>query len=242
MTGPVATGSMAASRREAVEGASRRARWAIVAVAVSATSGALTSLAFDPLVGAAFVFGDAADPITRFLAIGGISWLVSVTTVVLFLRWLYRAVANVPLLDATTSVQPSEAVVAYFVPILNFFRPYQEMKAIYLASDPAPLGDVPAFRDRADPDYRGGAREAVAPARWAFPAPILAWWLLYTLRGVMNLAAFPAAAVLGRPGAVGGRLLGAAWEIAAAAACVLVIRSVDARQRERCRRLEAMHR
>jgi hypothetical protein len=242
MTGPVATGSMAASRREAVERASRRARWAIVAVAVSATSGVLTTFAFQQLMTGVQRTRGGTDAALRFAAFSGVGSLVSLTAVVLFLMWLHRAVANVALLDATTSVQPGEAVVAYFIPILNFFRPYQAMKEIYRASDPTPLGDVPVFRDRIDPDYRGGAREAMAPAPWAFRAPILGWWLLYATRGVANLVAIPASSMLGRPGILGGQFLSAAWEVAAAVACVLVIRSVDARQRERCRRLEAMHR
>jgi hypothetical protein len=233
---------MAASRREAVERGSRRGRWAIVAVAVSATSGVLTTFALEQMLTGVQRPRGATDALLRLAAFSGIGSLVSLTAIVLFLMWLHRAAANVALLESTSWVRPGEAVVAYFIPILNFFRPYQAMKEIYRASDPTPLGDVPVFRDRADPDYRGGAREAMAPPAWSFGAPVLGWWLLYTLRGVVNLVAIPASSILGAPGIMGVRLLSSAWEIAAAVSCALVIRSVDARQRERCRRLEAMHR
>jgi hypothetical protein len=207
-------------------------------VTVSAVSGLVSEFAFEHFLSQVHRGADAdrGDPFISLAAVTSLGWLASAIAVVLFLVWVYRAAANVALLESPIAVRPGEVVVAYFIPILNLFRPYQAMKAIYRGSDPTPLGDLPAFRDRTDPDYRGGAREAIAPPQWAFRAPILGWWLLYVLRPV------PVVVPMAARGMGIAPLLGNVWDVAAAVACVLVIRSVDARQRERCRRLEAMHR
>ena len=237
MVGPVASGSMVGGLREAVDDATRRARRAVAALGVCAASGLLTTFAFERFAGCGYQPGeDLADAVTPVVVFGGMSTLISVATVVLFLLWLHRAVANARLMGRSTTCSPAEAVGAYFIPVLNFFRPYQAMKELHRASDPTTLGDAPVFRDRDDADYRGGAREVIAPARWAYAAPILGWWLLFALRPVVSTVALPLT------GGSAARVVGSVWDIAAAMACVLVIRSVDSRQRERCRRLEAMQR
>ncbi len=95
------------------------------------------------------------------------------------------------------------------------------------------------FQERAEAGYREGAREGVAPPRWDLPAPILAWWVLFDARAVNGYRAGGAGGVAR---AVGPEHLVRArrrscWR--AGVLGVLVVRSIDARQRERCRRLEA---
>src|SRR5262249_47005178 len=127
---------------------------------------------------------------------------------------------------------PRQAILAWFNPLFTLFQPYQVMKALYGASDPSALADVPAFRDRAAPNYREGVRELLPPQRWDHAAPIAAWWGAFNLRWIWSIGAGNAPT----PAAFGGSM---AIEVVAAILCVLVIRSVDARQRERYRRLEA---
>ena len=71
------------------------------------------------------------------------SWLpillvaVSLATSVAFLMWIHRAYRNLPALRGTPlKCSPRWAVGYYFIPILNFFRPYQVMKEIWRESDP----------------------------------------------------------------------------------------------------------
>ena len=108
------------------------------------------------------------------------------------------------------------------------------MKALHRASDPSALHDVPVFRDRADAGYREGAREVVAPPRWDLAAPILAWWVIFDAITLSNHFAAP-----GEVSTWWAACLLAGGRLASGVLCVRVVRSIDARQRERCRRLEA---
>ena len=172
--------------------------------------------------------GRSTDPRLPY----GVSALLGLVAVVLYLRWSYRAVANTTLLRAPIEWTPRQAVAAYFIPIVSFFRPYQVMKALHAGSDPSALHDAPVFRYRPAPNYREAVREPLPPPRWNHPAPSPRGGASTTSRWVWGMVAKGFA----RPAAFGGAL---ATDLAAAVLCALVIRSVDARQRERHRRLEA---
>jgi hypothetical protein len=204
----------------AVETASKRARWAIFAVLASTVYRVVLS----PLEG--------PRALQRAPLLHWMSALLGLVAVVLYLRWLYRAVANTRLLGAPIEWTPQQAVVAYFIPIVWFFRPYQVMKALYAGSDPSALHDAPVFRYRSAPNYRDAVREPLPPPRWRHPAPIATWWALYSFGWIWGMVAKGFV----RPVAFGGAL---AMHVATGVLCALVIRSVDARQRERHRRLEA---
>jgi hypothetical protein len=106
-------------------------------------------------------------------------------------------------------------------------------KALYRASDPSRLLDAPMFRERTDASYREGSREPLPPPTWILPAPLVAWWILHDagyLSGIVIRS-------VGAGVAIGW--VAAARDVAAGALCALVVRSIDARQRELCRRLEA---
>jgi hypothetical protein len=69
--------------------------------------------------------------------IGTIHTLLFLVHVVLFCFWLYRANANARALGAEgMRFSPGWAVGWLFVPIMNFFRPYQVVREIWKASDP----------------------------------------------------------------------------------------------------------
>jgi hypothetical protein len=69
--------------------------------------------------------------------IAGLLNLTAVVTVITFLIWTYRVVANVRALGPeTTSASPAWAVGCYFTPILALYRPYQIMQEAWRASDP----------------------------------------------------------------------------------------------------------
>jgi Domain of unknown function (DUF4328) len=165
--------------------------------------------------------------------VGASLQIASFAAGVLFLRWVHRAVSNAGLLGVPLKWGPGHAVLAYLVPVVSIVLPYYVMQALHRASDPLALGDAPVFRDRVEANYRDGARELLAPPRWTFPAPILAWWILFNARLVSGVIVESVA------GAPAGRWVGAFCEVAAGVLCVLVVRSVDSRQRERCRRLDA---
>jgi Domain of unknown function (DUF4328) len=204
----------------AVETASKRARWAIFAVLASTVYRVVLSALEGP------------RPVQRAPLPHGVSAVLALVAAVLYLRWLHRAVANTRLLRAPIEWTPLQAVVAYFIPIVWFFRPYQVMKALHAGSDPSALHDAPVFRYRPAPNYREAVREPLPPPRWKHPAPIAAWWALYSFGWFWGIVG----KVFGRPAAFGGAL---ASHVATAVLCALIIRSVDARQRERHRRLEA---
>ncbi len=215
-----ARSSPAVTEQEAVQIASRRARWAIFAVLASTIYRVVLSTLEGP-----WAIHPARLP-------HRVAALLALVAVVLYLRWLYRAVANTTLLGAPIKWSPQQAVAAYVIPIVCFFRPYQVMKALHAGSDPSALHDAPLFRYRPAPNYRDAIREPLPPPRWNHPAPIAAWWAFYTLRWVWDTGA----ARFAMPAAFG---VARATNLAAAVLCALVIRSVDARQRERHRRLEA---
>jgi Domain of unknown function (DUF4328) len=214
-----------AQRRGAVERASRQARWAmgafLVSAAVDALAGADAADSFasevrNRVAGARIVVAHLAPSIAW-----GMAYL-------LFLVWVYRAVSNAPALGGALTWGPGVAVLACVAPVVSLVLPYFVMRALHRASDPSALQDVPIFRERTDPTYREGGRELLASPRWDLPTPLIAWWILLDGKDLM-------AGLDLRP----PHWVGASCEIAVSVLCVLVVRGIDARQRERCRRLEA---
>lgn len=200
-----------------------RARLAIGAVIVSAALSAAFALVVATLP------PSGAFPIVLSLADAAIH----LGAIVLFLVWIHRAATNARLLGATLRYSPWQSVTAYLIPFLNLVRPYQVMIAIHRASDPTRLPDAPRFVKRDLVGYREADRELLPPVRWSYAAPIAAWWAVYMLRGIavgwIGMVAGPTAtAVLGPLAALASGVL-----------AVLVIHSVDARQRELARRLGA---
>lgn len=87
---------------------------------------------------------------------------LGLATTILAAVWIYRAATNVRMLGAQgLTVSPGWAVGWYFVPIANFWKPYQAMKEICQASA-QPL------------QWRGSVVPKLLPAWWAL-------WLLSVL-------------------------------------------------------------
>lgn len=127
---------------------------------------------YDPYVG---FFPDiatndsATDIQTEFLR-KFIAWAYTATIIVavfLFLKWKYRAHINVRRLGATgLHYSPFEAILFYFVPLLQLWSPYRAMSQIWQAS--------------ADPDNWRAQRVSPLVGWWWF-FWIVAWLLAYAV-------------------------------------------------------------
>jgi hypothetical protein len=141
--------------------------------------------------------------------------------------WAHRAYRNLPALGAQgLRFSPRWAAGAWFVPILNLFRPYQVVGEAWTASDP---------------QERSSTRES--RARRTVPALILAWWLLFILSSVAGnvIARLTAASTTLAQTVAADWLLVASnlLDIVAAMLALLVIRRLDARQEARYRALQS---
>lgn len=95
---------------------------------------------------------DSNDTRTSTVAI--LSVIVLLAGALAFLVWLYRVSTNVAALGIDdTRWGPKWAVGWWFIPIMNLFRPYQVVKEIWKAYDPAARPG--AWRDAAVPGLLG---------------------------------------------------------------------------------------
>lgn len=63
--------------------------------------------------------------------------VASLLTAICFIAWMFRCHQNLKLLQARTlQCKSSAAIWSWFVPLLNFFGPYQVMQEIWRGSDP----------------------------------------------------------------------------------------------------------
>jgi len=96
----------------------------------------------------------AADRNDFFQGVAAFIYLiVFIATAVVFLKWIYRACLNCHGFGAEgMQFTPGWAVGWYFVPIMNWFRPFQSMAEIWKVSED--------------------------PVRWRsrYASPLLAWW------------------------------------------------------------------
>jgi hypothetical protein len=163
-----------------------------------------------------------------------------VLTAVLFLMWLAKSinVARELGISPPLAWTASDACWGFFIPFINFVRPYQVIRDLHdrLAPDGVP---EPAPKPRAD--GVGGYRRVElikAPPPAPLPhASIGAWWALYLFGGSLPRLA---ALLLGGPRAAQSRLFVVApfgMEVLSAVLAVLVVRAIDGRLAERHRRL-----
>jgi len=105
---------------------------------------------------------DASDQ--RQQIIGILQLIMAAVSAILVLCWIYRANANARALGAAhMRFTPGWAVGWYFIPIANFWKPYQAMKEIWMAS--------------ANPgDWQNERRSSLLP--W--------WWFLWILVNVLG--------------------------------------------------------
>jgi len=115
---------------------------------------------------------DASDQ--RQQIIGILQLIMAAVSGVLILCWIYRANANARALGAAQMrFTPGWAVGWYFIPIANFWKPYQAMKEIWKAS--------------ANPgNWQGEPRSSLLPWWWFL-------WILVNVLGQVLLRTAPAA-------------------------------------------------
>lgn len=107
----------------------------------------------------------ANDRLVNGLSIG---WLVAfVVAAVVFIWWFRRAYGNLPALGAPQKYRAGWAIGAWFVPILNLFRPWKMTEEIWRGSSP----------DRAD-----AFDEEI-------PRPVRGWFFLLIGAGALTRAA-----------------------------------------------------
>jgi hypothetical protein len=185
-----------------------------------------------------------------YLAGQAIEWPIGLAAAVLFSRWLHRAYQDSPRLGgAPLRFSASYAVASFFIPIANLWQPFQAIRDLHAASDPRSLSDRPQYEPSGDAIlYRSSGRKLVPPPDWNKPFPVRAWWTCYIMlpSALWLVFTFLTLAPLG------GMILGVEWKgriawanglfgiglsIASTVLAVLVVRSIQARQDERLRRL-----
>lgn len=77
-------------------------------------------------------------------AIGCVAILVHLVTIVMVLRWVYRAAVRAHALSDRITVSPGWAVGRFFLPVFNLWRPFRGMVEIWRTSiDPVTPDTVP---------------------------------------------------------------------------------------------------
>lgn len=104
------------------------------------------------------------------LGIAFIAALCTIGSAICFLIWMHQAYFNLePLQAKVRRFTPGWAIVSWFLPILNFYRPYQAMVDIWHGSDPHALE---------------------SPARRSWWLIVPTWWILWLSKTVFSLYVF----------------------------------------------------
>jgi len=148
--------------------------------------------------------------------------LLSFPATVLFLWFLYRAYENLAFLKVSGQKYSSVwAVCWFFIPGLNLIRPFDVMRELWRASDPAVLDETAWKRSPATP-------------------LIAIWWMLFVLAFFGRPASLLMAAsgeIAAVPGIMHANLFFETLEIPAAIAAIYVVWRIEQRQREKYARL-----
>jgi hypothetical protein len=78
------------------------------------------------------------------VGIGLASTIVGIVTIILYCIWQYRVHSNARVFSSQIRFTPGWGVGYWFIPIINFFRPYQVMRAIDAATpaDDRPIANM----------------------------------------------------------------------------------------------------
>jgi tetratricopeptide (TPR) repeat protein len=165
---------------------------------------------------------------TRQQIMGILNLLAYITTVVLFLMWLYRAHRNLPALGTQNlRFSPGWAVGYWFIPIVNIFKPYQVLKEIWKASDPSvDLSETSSWKNAPTSHLLG----------W--------WWAFFLISNYLSLAVFKKSLSTKINPTLSG-ILEFSWfmiasettVIVAAILVIFVVRTIDKRQEEKKNRI-----
>jgi Domain of unknown function (DUF4328)/Septum formation len=143
--------------------------WLAAGVVVNATVTVLNAIHLTILDADGFSGNEAVVASDERLAVGGAALLATfLVSTVLWLTWFHRAYRNLPsLAPIGLRYGTGWAVGAWFVPILNLFRPKQIANDIWRGADPEP------------PESGGWTDRPVAPVvHW--------WWVSWLVAGVLG--------------------------------------------------------
>lgn len=162
---------------------------------------------------------------TVFAAVAVAALAVSIGTAALFLSWQYRAAANVLALGQyALEITPRWGVLAWFVPVISLFVPYQALSEIWRASDPETVGT----------DDTSWVTRPVTPL-----LPL--WWTMYLLNMFVSVGGSLAGMMIGNVREQGGGRefgamvnLGATFFSLLAAICIAAIMKAVSRRQTSC--------
>ena len=146
----------------------------------------------------------------------GLQFVAYSVIAIVFLMWLYRARANlVPLGIEDARWKPGWAIAWFFIPIMNYFRPYQVVAELWRASDPTAVPG--SWHQR--------------PGSGLLPW----WWVLYLVGNVMiwGLVGFDVSTIPELELITGLRLVGAALLTISSILAINIVREIDRRQTQR---------
>lgn len=151
----------------------------------------------------------------RALAIAVPTFVVWVTTVVLFCMWIVRASKNARALGAQgMQITPGWAAGWFFIPLANLVMPFKAVSEIWKASEPEAATDPVAWKGAA-------------------ATPVVVWWSFWILSGVIGGLNFQ----LGSPESISSlksaayiSLFGSVLSMFCAFAAVAVVRGIHFRQ------------
>lgn len=203
---------------------------ALILVAILDAVGVISSIAEIRLLsrminGAPITYQEAAANDHRQAIIGWLQLGLYLPAAALFLAWIYRAHKNLRLLNVSgLKYSPGWAVWGFFIPFLNWWRPFEVTKEIWKASDPT-------YRDAEGKTWHQAPVGSLLPL----------WWALWLASGVAGWVAFRSA-FLGndletlRTGSI-IMVVANACSVAAALPAMFVIRNIVVRQEEKLRSL-----
>lgn len=124
-------------------------------------------------VGASALGGDLTSAAASFGLAAGLEvfdLLVFIAATVVFLTWVYRAIANLsPLGSMSCRFTPAGAVWSWFIPFVNLVRGHQVMATIWQESQPPAVNENGFYLPR-----------KATIVHW--------WWGLYLFTGVVGIA------------------------------------------------------
>jgi Domain of unknown function (DUF4328) len=169
-----------------------------------------------------------SDTRLAFVAVAQLVFFLGAS--VFFIRWFHRAYANLePLGAESLRYGKGWAIGAWFIPILNLFRPKRMADDIWRASDPK--------RDLAD---GSGWRSGKVPALFAW------WWGIFIVTGILENAAYrqdaAAADLDGLKLATITYLASNAVNIVGAVLAIMVVARTTERQEQRASKVRAAQR
>jgi len=144
-------------------------------------------------IGAGMVERDSLGAVAAFGtagALNGIDALVFTAATVVFLTWVYRAVANLPALGSMTcAFTPGGAVWAFFIPIVNLVWGHQVMATVWRESQPPAVNENGFYLPR---------KATLVHAWWTFylVSIVVSIWLMFSQpSSVSGLSSFAASEV-----------------------------------------------